>query len=182
MKINYKLTILSSLTIITWSVIFYFILISHFKYSPLHLSKKISKEIFFATPQGWSFFTKDPRYDRLEIYQVINNSTLEQVTRPNFSIENFYGFKRQNRQFLNEAFSSIKNVVLNDSIWYNSSEGVDKAYQDINSIYNFKNTFKNPVLCGQFVFEMYKPIPWAWSSNKSYKNPKKYLIINLQCK
>ncbi|WP_430908417.1 SdpA family antimicrobial peptide system protein [Maribacter sp. 2-571] len=181
MKDKLKKLSIPVLTIVLWSVFFYLILISHFEYSPVHLSKSVSKEIFLATPQGWSFFTKNPRYERLGVYRMKKNGQIEQLTKPNFSLENQYGFNRQNRQFLSEVLSSLKSTLLKDSIWHFSSKGALEASKEISSIYNFNSSFKDPMLCGRYILEMHKPRPWAWLSNKKYKNPKKYLMINLDC-
>ncbi|MCK7591594.1 SdpA family antimicrobial peptide system protein [Subsaxibacter sp. CAU 1640] len=181
MSNRYKLLITFILTTALWSVFFYLVLISHFQYSPVRLSKVYTKEIFNLSPQGWSFFTKNPRYSRLELY-AIEQDELIKVTHPNFSSPNWFGFRRKNREILNEAFNALGPVISKDSLWFTTKEGNVKALESIDGYYNLNNKFKEPVLCGQFLVEMYEPVPWAWSANPRYKNNKKYLLIQMNCK
>lgn len=152
-----------TLTTIMWSVVFYLIFISHVDYSPVKISKKQTREIFNLTPQGWSFFTKNPRYNRLQIYRIEDNTLSDRVTFQNFSNQNLFGLRRQNRQILNEAFSSLKSIISIDSLWYSTKEEKFKLVQKIKNYYAMDKNYKEPLLCGQFLFEMYEPVPWAWS-------------------
>lgn len=178
---KFKLFITTILTTFLWSVIFYILFISHFEFTPLNIPKEYSQVIFNLSPQGWSFFTKSPRYNRLQVYKVVNDSTLERVTYQNFSSQNLYGFNRQGRQILNEAFNSLESVFGIDTLWYSTKEDKSKVLNSLKRSFVVNNKYKKPFLCGDYVFEMYEPIPWAWSSNKNYKNTKKYLSVKLKC-
>lgn len=137
----------------------------------------IKKEINTAFPEGWGFFTKNPRDLHLDIYKI-EESTIKNISIYNHSLSNYLGLSRKSRVIGYEA-SMLANKV-NKELWQdNNGKSVEKFINDsiieIHSIPNFKYLVK-----GDYLIKLYEPIPYAWSKeNQEENNPFKIARVKV---
>jgi antimicrobial peptide system SdpA family protein len=141
-------------------VVGFYSLISSLEFNPLSISQKKSKMIFTLVPQGWGFFTRDPREAQTLIYTKTSGG-FELVNKSASEPEYLFGLSRMSRR-KNIEFGYVFSQIP-DSLWVDHS---DIVICDSLRPYHIKNAYLNPVCRGEFVVVSKDPIPWAWS--KSY--------------
>ncbi len=157
------------------TVIFYSLL-SSLEYNPLSLSHKESKLVFTLMPQGWGFFTRNPRELQTLIYHKTENG-YELVNKSGSEPEYLFGLSRVSRRKNIEFGQIFSNIP--DSLWIDCPSKMISDC-DPKATHNFSNQYLNPICVGDFLLISQEPIPWAWS--KSYydiKMPFKYCKIHV---
>ncbi|MEZ0184129.1 SdpA family antimicrobial peptide system protein [Flavobacterium oncorhynchi] len=146
---------------------------------PSNDSYKYKATIFNIIPQGWGFFTRDPRENEVWTYKILNNS-VEKISQTNGNLNNLYGASRKNR-FIGVELSFLISQI-NTSSWIKMKGGKlildKKTYTD-----TIINTLKPCSLKGDFFIVEQERIPWAWSKNSDtivmpYKYSKIYVKSN----
>ena len=141
---------------------------------------KFQTNVQLLFPEGWGFFTRDPREDQYLMFQQLGEDDVRVVTFKNASSRNFFGFSRKGRR-VHMEFQRVQTFVP-DSMW-------NHAVTDINSViakapdveldnigdYDYFHIDK-----GTYIIERSKPIPWSYSMHKSlYEQDNKYLKIKI---
>ena len=140
-----------------------------------------SKLITNFLPQGWNFFTRDPRLPKYFIYTKKNGLFINEIIPCN-SVKNA-GFNRISRKKGGELISIMEQ--LKNKKWIES-------YGNISSINNSdiifcevyvvkKNKFIENFATGTYYIEKIEHIPWLWSKvvNDS-KPPSQFIKIILE--
>lgn len=110
-------------------------------------------------PQGWGFFTRDPREPRLFIYkQNLSKAWIRDNSQNNFSLHNF-GLKRDSRFKMMVLSQALKTIPITKWI---AKRDYDKY--NVNDVPEI--TIKNPNL-PDFMLTSYllinkKITPWSW--------------------
>lgn len=140
------------------------------------LGEKLKMQISTLFPEGWSFFTRDPREPLLEVYKIKQNK-LVYIPLSNSSKENWFGFSRKSRVQGFEASIIISDV--HSKAWI---EGIGNNYEkhiSNDSVYSIKHKKSNHYFKkGLYLFILKKPIPWAWA-NKSQERFTPYSSIKV---
>ncbi|MFK7846785.1 MAG: SdpA family antimicrobial peptide system protein [Rhodothermales bacterium] len=148
--------------------------------NPIRHSMKQKMVFTSILPEGWAFFTRDPRQPSLYGYKNVNGSWVIHENQ-NSRLSNLLGVQRKSRTLGLEL-----DVIVSqrgDSSWVECEDEINICYQhdSLNPI-PVNNTTVVKTLCGEFIVQERKPVPWAWSSN--YKNihlPSKYLYFDIAC-
>lgn len=114
-------------------------------------------------PQGWSFFTKDPRYPRIRIYEVYNGS-YKDVTYGGLENghKNFYGLDRMLRIRQAER-ENIDSQIEIDKYIECTHASLEECFSNPSiSLTEIENNFRNPSFCGEYYIGIYDPVPWSW--------------------
>ena len=160
------------------------ILVLYSPYSPLSQDSSIKRfYIQDFLPQGWSFFTRDPREDLFFIYAVEDGSD---VLRGITDVETFFGASRKKRHLNTEASNILQQIPKENWIQANGSFFYDQllpSHKDkdgcIGDIVYVKNESKHHSIEGNYYFVI-KPLePWAWYKGKDYldSSPLKYCQV-----
>lgn len=132
-------------------------------------------------PEGFGFFTRNPREERISIFQFCREGNFKEIHLQNATFDNILGLKKNSRA-LNALVQSILNNTK-DSLWTDCFGDLElcvnniplKQKSIIPSVYQFQ--------CGKYIAIRFKPIPWAWF--KSYQKLSypdyKVLIIEIVC-
>jgi antimicrobial peptide system SdpA family protein len=152
--------------VLGWIALCYLILVSSVQsiVSPLSDSQKANISFFF--PEGWGFFTKNPRDEILTDIYKIENGKLNLVTIPNSSSENLLGFSRKSRFISAEA--TKLSVLVGENGWQNSVNWIEHKILPKNK----NKVILPPVLksqlryfkSGEYLLVRYKITPWAWTT------------------
>ncbi len=128
-------------------------------------------------PQGWAFFTRDPREDELYLLQINSKDSVVSFTKTNSDKEFYFGASRKNRTIMIE-FSLILSKI-NKNAWRagenNSFELERSIVPDTISLDFYPQNIK-----GDFYIVKQERLPWAWSKNQSLVMPNTYAKIFIQ--
>lgn len=133
-------------------------------------------------PQGWSFFTKNPKESRLMIFRLKSSNELQQVDLKNTSPNNYYGISRLNR--IKGIELSIINSQVDSNSWALCRTSKDQkiAIDTLSTQIVFNRTCINS-LCGLYILKEAEPIPWAWCKNANgLEMPTNIAKIYVVCK
>jgi len=140
-------------------------------------NSKFQKNIFTLMPQGWGFFTKNPRDKQLDVYKI-DNGKINRVTIKNFSLETCFGLSRKARFVGYESaqvINSINNKYWNPDIFGNLSKLKYKT------VYKYKNSNLKYLKKGSYVFVTYKIVPYKWAKSNQEKNkPIEYTLVEIE--
>ena len=119
--------------------------------------KTITNNLF---PQGWAFFTKNPRDLVLRIYKIEKGKLLE-IDISNQSLKNKMGFSRSARIIGYEMSKVAETVKITD--WkQNSTSNIYDHLNDKTIIVNSQFPFKH-LTKGEYLLKLYRPVPYAWA-------------------
>lgn len=167
-----------------WLVIAAYSIRTSLPYNPAKLpfeshSNKVLLKSFL--PEGFSFFTRDPREPRLFIYNIESDS-LKLINLPNGSPQNMFGiFKTARAQNLEAGY--LLSVIKEES-WMKCDEGqgLQCSKNDKVPYIQIRNLYDSPLLCGKIMLVVRKPVPWAWSKNVAEElMPYDYLKLEIIC-
>jgi len=149
----------------TWLYVFILLLSVSLPYNPLEkpLVKK-SYLIKLFVPEGWGFFTKNPRENRMYFLVDINGKLIQDPRLRNATLRNLFGLKRDGR-VLNLVYA---NKILNKKYhWYKYIDNSSKVnYYSNHYMSNSVVIDSVPgVSCYHKVIIISKKIiPWAYNN------------------
>jgi len=152
------------------------------KVNPIKLKMDLDNKVFTFVPQGWAFFTRDPREAQITIYKKNDKDQFVEINQRHSSVRNMFGLNRRASKIMSEL-QFIKKQI-NDTLFINTKWNYQENIQGKipNSIIPVKNKIKHPILCGEYVVAFQKAVPWAWSQNiEQIKMPCKVIRIKIQC-
>ena len=150
--------------------------------NPIKLNINLENKIFTFVPQGWAFFTRNPREAQIVIYKKNKTNDLEEIDQRHACIGNLFGLNRNASKIMSEL-QLIKNKI-NDSLYQNTQWNYqNNIYTDISlKAFSVKNQMKKPILCGEYIVVFQKAVPWAWSKSLyKIKMPAKIIKLKISC-
>jgi antimicrobial peptide system SdpA family protein len=155
---NYK-----SITIAIASLFTFFILLSFNSDNTFNIDTQTLGQI---SPQGYAFFTKNPKEPQVYIYKVDKSNKLKNICPNSSSAEMYFGLSRKNTRLSYDFTEILSNLRKWESI-----EKVEKFY--LTKLDTFKISRKDMLKHnGKYLIIKEERIPWAWS--KSLSKSKKY--------
>ncbi len=152
------------------------ILLSSFK-NNLVLSPALSAKVRGYFPEGWGFFTKEPREELMDVY-FINNFGLQEADLANVSAGNLFGLSRESRMKgyeLSMILSKIPRKFWKSGNRRNLMSHINDLPVKVKDVKNFKY-FSH----GRLLIKMHKPVPWIWANRGQEENtPFKVLRIDI---
>ena len=152
---------------IFWVVIIFYIGMASVPFNPLSIPKIKNIDIALLIPEGWGFFTKNPKESTIVFFTKNTRSQWITFTKSNSDKEFLYGLSRKNRRILAESSNILKSI--NDTCWLKRESEV-LNFSTLQTLL-VKNSFKKPIIKGDFIVVKQERLPWAWSRN--------YLSINM---
>ncbi len=132
-------------------------------------------------PEGWAFFTRSPREERLSLYKIKSKNEIEEVSLNNSTFDVYWGACRNNR-VIHGKISKIANNI-NPNLWTTFS-APDTAINKINieSLSILKIKALPPVLYGTFVLKSSKAVPYMWFSGSKVpiSTKSKFVILKIE--
>lgn len=117
----------------------------------------------YFIPEGWGFFTRNPREASICLYAEDDHHTLSLLTRPNGSASYFLGASRLGRRYGMEASMLMKKIP--DSTWQyftsrNFREGIATAPHITLPLHDLKNI--RYIKKGEYLLVYEESIPWTY--------------------
>lgn len=149
-----------------WISLVYMLLIA--TYNPIVIfNYDFKKNFVFTFPQGWGFFTRNPREVMVDVYKE-EGSKLELVSILNSSWKNYLGFSRNSRVVGFEMSEILKSIP--HSAWRNGRGSLVVPEMAPDTMKLSKRLMFFP--SGIYVFYQNKIVPFAWSNlNQEKYNP-----------
>ena len=162
-----------------WIGLIFYTIISVLPANPMSTTidqKKFLGEIY---PQGWGFYSKDPRSEMLNVY---NAETYNQaVVWPNNTIKNVFGLYRYGRGQGIELGLLVSKIPKSVK-WKECTNGSISCSSKWDTDVSIKNSTPNPSLCGELVITHEKLTNWAWSRYKdNRKSISNGIKVNVAC-
>lgn len=146
------------------------------KYRVFH--KNFSNIIF---PEGWAFFTRNPRETKMFIYKILPNNELKEISMKNSEAAVYFGVDRTNRVMYSKISTIIDDVK--PEYWSHFDLIEDKITKneiDQLSVLSIKATA--PMIYGDYVIMTKKITPFAWycSTKNKVKTDSRLIILKIK--
>jgi antimicrobial peptide system SdpA family protein len=130
-------------------------------------------------PQGWAFFTRDPREPVDEAYRP--GERLVPILYPNSSARNLFGFSRRARAQNVEMAALLLEVPA--SAWKECRAPLRRCLEVApGCAVAVANVSVTRQICGPVVVERQPPVPWAWGrSTGRIHMPSKVVRLEVAC-
>jgi antimicrobial peptide system SdpA family protein len=134
--------------------------LSFLGFNPISSNYKTQTSFRTFIPQGWGFFTRNPREKALLFYQKQGNKW-QLVNSSSANYKKLFGLSRLSRRenielgYITSQLNGVKNWLDCDNNMPNTCEP--------DSINIVKNNYKNPIIEGEYLIRIVEPVPWAWS-------------------
>jgi len=165
-------------------VIIFYVLVISLPYNPAYrlFSNLNVVEVKRLLPEGFGFFTRDPRENKMVFYRIENGIFHKFMDKDSKAIEALY-FSRKVRAINLEAGTIYESLVGNAN-WYECNNITrDKCFLDEKvPLVEIQNSTKHALICGDFIVQIYETLPWAWSSSFSQElMPSNVVRLKIAC-
>lgn len=146
----------------------------------LPFESQLKLPIKMILPEGWEFFTKNPRDADPVAYRQLRPGVWGLV-RPELSggAEYAFGFNRRPRAMRLEAGLFV--VTIPPAWWRPCSASPNSCLSVAPEHRGFRNRVRNPTLCGAVGFIEAPPVPWAWALAGNVTMPSRVVRLWIQC-
>lgn len=158
-----------------WSCIVLLILFSNNSSHPI-LNYNTSKTVSYLFPQGWGFFTKDPKEVTIDVYQL-ENKKMKLLSINNFSVNNLFGFSRKAR-YVSYEFSQVGQFIPKKT-YLNKIGNICKIYPSLTTVVKIPFIPKFYPLNKELIIYQYKIVPFEWI-NQNQEQYKPYLVARIK--
>jgi len=144
------------------------------------ISSEEKSVVQFFFPQGWGFFTRNPREPNYKLYKV-EDGHLRLITFKVTSAENSFGFSRKGSK-IGMEMQQIKETLPKPDSWQSSKKAL--ATMNLSGMhYQCTSPTKELLYIkeGDYILKEYHVTPWSWiKRNPQYTNTFKYIPFQLQ--
>ena len=135
--------------------------------NPIRLPLEKRMYTRYWAPQGWAFFTRDPREEDILLFvRGRDGAWISAHKGPHASPSNYFGLSRASRARGIEVGQILRRVPK--AGWQPCKERAEVCLERTPNAGTVRNISPNPTLCGEVGLALQKPVPWAWSSS-AYK-------------
>jgi antimicrobial peptide system SdpA family protein len=147
----------------------------------LPFESSIKTTLQAVVPEGWGFFTRDPREARLLPFLRTEGSWLGASEGPNGEPWNAFGFNRAARA-QGVEMGLLETMVPNNA-WKECSDEIPNCLDTAASSVQVSNPTPSPTLCGDVGLAQREVVPWAWAASTPDESqmPSKVVRLNVKC-
>jgi len=171
----------SLLLLLGWGAVFAYSVHGALPTNPIKLPMEQSVYAQVFMPQGWKFFTRDPREEEIGAFvRRPDGRWVSALRGPNGSPSNLFGLSRATRAQGIEL--GLISTAANRLTWQECKERLTVCVEKAPLAADVKNPTPDPTLCGEIGLTLQPPVPWAWSgARRKVTMPSKALRVNVQC-
>ena len=150
-------------------------------FNTLNLSDDLRSTVMSLIPEGWGFFTKNPRDPEIQV-AVLHNGRLEKLNIvSSFEAKYAFGFNRLSRAQGLEL-DNLLGQLQTSGLWHDCQQNVSDCAQTLQVQKRLVNSAQFPTLCGDLVLYQSRPIPWAYRNIKPTLNmPSRQTRVEVVC-
>jgi antimicrobial peptide system SdpA family protein len=170
-----------TIVVLIWSMIVAGVLLAYFPENPLSaiVPDAVKMNSHALLPEGWAFFTKSPRSEVFDIFRSDGTAWRHAFRGPQSEPSNFFGLNRTTRA-QGVEFGTIQDDV--GKRFVSCSDTWQACAARIKVPIQLKNRSDAPLLCGDLVFVLWKPVPWNWVGFANYTNASRIAKVHLSCR
>lgn len=132
-------------------------------------------------PQGWAFFTRDPREPYVSLYQQSDGDWEQANSTTMAGPETYFGLDRSARTE-NYEIDVIANEIPADAWVECEEELVVQCLPDSpEPVVDIRAYGEDPRFCGLVAVTHQEPVPWAWAGLLE-EMPGKYVFVEVECR
>jgi len=164
-----------------WAVVALYAIHAAMNHNVLRLPFEESVHTQFFLPEGWAFFTRNPRDDRYFVYRLApDGSWIDTNLGPHNRPRNAFGLNRKSRAQGVEI--GLLLVSIQDQEWTACRKSPTACLATIPVSKDFKDISPNPTLCGEMGVVMQPPVPWAWAGmQRPVTMPSRVSRVRVHC-
>lgn len=130
-------------------------------------------------PEGWAFFTRNPREERIYPYVLRDGHWVNVHSTPHAEPDHAFGLNRISRSQGVEV-GELFGLVPSGSWTSCESRDVDRCLSAATPLLTTRNVSPDPTICGQVALIRQEPVPWAWARSATVM-PMKYARMVVKC-
>lgn len=142
-----------------WGLFLSMLTVASLPYNPLSMSLRIEIGVRSLVPEGWGFFTREPRSLDLRLYRRVGDAWSPMGRLPIAHPKNLLGIDRWPRAIPVELGTLLDQVEPED--WVETTDGPGGAVSSGRAV-PVRNPMPHPRLCGHLRVLSREPVPWAW--------------------
>jgi len=144
-----------------WAGVGLYVLHPILPYNPLRLPFAAEVKASFWVPEGWAFFTRDPRGDLLTLMRLTPDGWVPAGPGVQSEARYAFGIMRHPRAENSEALRLVKQVP--SSAWAVCEGGAAPCLDGMETSLRTESPSARPTLCGTVGLVKRPQVPWAWS-------------------
>jgi antimicrobial peptide system SdpA family protein len=151
--------------------------------SPIDLPfQNVARTALFL-PEGWAFFTRNPREERTLAFLRSANGSWE-AARPDRLSDprNLFGLSRAPRSQALEMGLLVTQLAVGE--WKSCDGSREECFEAAPVARELENPTPRPMLCGTVGFVAQPPLPWAWwrsPKGKDVRMPMRVTKVSVRC-
>lgn len=148
-------------------------------FNTLNLSDDLRSTVMSLIPEGWGFFTKNPRDPEIQV-AVLHNRRLEKLNIvSSFEAKYAFGFNRLSRAQGLEL-DALLGELQASSVWRDCQQKTSICAENLLVQKRLVNSAQFPTLCGNLVLFERRPVPWAYR-NMNPNMPSRLTRVEVVC-
>lgn len=166
---------------VLWSAAILLVLASTINDSPIRTSLHMRLNVLAVAPEGWAFFTRNPREPVILVHKR-GTAGWQRLDTANFTASNLFGLRRGSRLVMSELAQLLRGVPQDRWVLCRAPVSTCLTAWEIPRTVVRKKTSVAPELCGETLLQIQEPVPWAWrgSASRLYM-PSKLLQLQVTC-
>jgi antimicrobial peptide system SdpA family protein len=144
--------------LMAWSVVVWWALITALPHNPQSPGLAAERGTRLVLPEGWGFFTRDPREPDLILVRRGADGAWA-IEPPHASASNAFGLHRESRALPVESMRLLEHAP----VAFAPCTGSWRECLDAAAPVALRNDVAQPLLCGDVAFLKRAPAPWAWA-------------------
>ncbi len=167
------------LVAIGWMTIITYVLHASLPFNPIRLPYAERIQARFWIPEGWGFFTRNPREERVTPYAWRADGWISASLGPHGRSSNLFGLNRISRAQNVEMGLLLQRVP--NRMWRDCTGSSTACIDSVTRVPELRNRSPRPTLCGDIAFVRQQPIPWAWVRLHGAVMPSRVTRIRSKC-
>jgi len=144
----------------------YFAFISSNTDNPIRLYCLSTQGIYNFVPQGWAFFTRDPKENVLKLYKIQNNELIYINKTASLSFQDAFGIKRNKRGISIELAEIVAGMETSKK-WEGFRDiELSEASKTMKITDTVKVQKKSLLEQGKYIICTSRRLPWAWAKTE----------------
>ena len=162
-----------------WGAFLAAVVVTALPYNALSVSVDLEFGVRSIVPEGWGFFTRDPREPDLYLYRQTGDGWVPFSTIPLAHPRNLFGISRTPRAIPVELAALLENVAEED--WTECDSDFREHVAELPRR-RVVNKMPNAAITGTVCVVSREPVPWAWASETDSDDlPCWVVMLEVEC-
>ena len=164
-----------------WGLLAFYALLPVLPDSPVTLP--VSRSVLIQTlfPEGWKFYTANPREPRYLLFQRKDSQWVDASIGPNGRPSHYFGLNRKARA-QGVEYGLLVTAIVKKNRWLACKDEATVCLERISVTDTLANISPRPTLCGIVGFVRQEMVPWAWREAASSLNmPSEVIKVRVIC-